>query len=295
MIAVGAVAALVAATASAFAIVLQSTEAQASELRSSVRFSFLLGLTRRPRWLFGTGLLVAVWPLQVLALSYAPITVVQPILASFQLILLAVARVRLGERVGPVAALAALAIVTGVALVLIAAPRHTVVDVSAGRLAVPMALVGVAALLAFASARARAGRDLLFAVGAGLAYAWVDFANKLLSNDITASRWARAGLWLVVILAVGALAFLQENTALARRPAVTVGPVIGAIQEPLPVLMALAAGVETWRSNPLTVAALLGGLALVAAGATVLGGSRTVARVSGRHEHPMPSPQLADT
>jgi hypothetical protein len=59
--------------------------------------------------------------------------------------------------------------------------------------------------------------------------------------------------------------------------------------------MALAAGVETWHSNPLTVAALVGGLGLVAAGGTVLGGSHTVARVSGRHEHVTTTPRLAET
>lgn len=281
MIAVGVLAAFVAAIASAFAIVLQASEARQSELATAVRFSVLVGLTRRPRWLLGTCLLVLAWPLQVLALSYAPITVVQPVLATFQLVLLAIARVQLGERVGPIETVAALAIVTGLVLVLIAAPHHTVVDAHAARLAWPLAVVGAAALLAYGAFRLHGGRDILLVVGAGLAYAWVDFANKLLSNDISADRWGLAGLWLLLILMVGALAFLQENTALARRPAVSVGPVIGAIQEPLPVVMALAAGIEAWRSSPARIAALAGGLVLVAAGASTLGRSRTVARVAG--------------
>jgi len=164
--------------------------------------------------------------------------------------------------------------------VLVAAPHHTIVDPRAARLAPPLALVGAAAVLAYIGFRLRPRREILVVVGAGLSYAWVDFANKLLSNDISSDRWGAAGLWLLAILAVGALAFLEENVALARRPAVTVGPVIGAIQEPLPVVMALVAGVEAWHSAGWRIAALAAGLALVAAGACALGRSRTVARVS---------------
>jgi hypothetical protein len=57
--------------------------------------------------------------------------------------------------------------------------------------------------------------------------------------------------------------------------------VIGAIQDPLPVLMALWAGVEVWGSSSHRVLPLAGGLALVTAGAAVLGRSSAVARVSG--------------
>lgn len=286
MIAVGVAAAFVAAVAAAFAIVLQAAEARDSELTDTVRFTSLIGLTRRPRWLLGTCLLVLAWPLQILALSYAPITVVQPILATFQLVLLAIARTQLGERVGRRELLAALTVVAGLVLVVIAAPRHTVIDPRAGRLAVPLAVVGAAALLAYLAFRLHPRRDILVVLGAGLAYAWVDFADKLLSNDISTDRWGLAGTWLLAILAVGSLAFLEENTAIARRPVVTVGPVISAIQEPLPVVMALVGGVETWRSSGWTIAALAGGLILVAAGASVLGRSRPVARVAGAAGEP---------
>jgi hypothetical protein len=44
--------------------------------------------------------MVVAWPLQILALGLAPITVVQPTLATSLLVLLAVARIRLGERIG---------------------------------------------------------------------------------------------------------------------------------------------------------------------------------------------------
>src|SRR5579862_1445960 len=145
--ALGVILAFIAAIASAFAIVLQAGEARGAPRRESARFSLLFGLARRPWWVVGTGLLILAWPLQVLALTYAPITVVQPVLCSFQIVLLALAWLRLGERVGIQEVTAALSIAVGVALVVTAAPHHTVVQPTASRLVVPLAVVGIAALL----------------------------------------------------------------------------------------------------------------------------------------------------
>jgi hypothetical protein len=273
--------ALAAAVANASAIVLQAAEDRQAPLNGAGRLSLLVGLAHRRRWLAGVGLLILAWPLQVLALALAPITVIQPLLASTQLILLGVARVRLGERVGRVEALGALATVAGISVVVWAAPRHAVHHLNAGRVAVPMAVVGGAAILAYLVARTGRRAGLALLVGAGLAYAWVDFTNKLLAIEISAGRWLYAALWLVSILAVGALAFLEETTALQRRPAVTVAPVVGAVHDPLPVLMALWAGLEVWGTAPHRVGPLIAGLALLATGAAILGRSKAVARVSG--------------
>ena len=156
-----------------------------------------------------------------------------------------------------------------------------VLDPAAARLAVPLVLVGAAAVLAYLLARLRPDRRLPAVIGAGLAYAWVDFVNKLLANDISSGRWGLAVVWLAATIGFGALAFLEETTALQRQPAVTVAPVIRAVQDPLPVLMALAGGVEVWGSGAHSVLPLVGGLALVTVGAAVLGRSKAIARVSG--------------
>jgi hypothetical protein len=60
-----------------------------------------------------------------------------------------------------------------------------------------------------------------------------------------------------------------------------VAPVVGAVHDPLPVLMALWAGVEVWGSAPHRIIPLVAGLAVIAAGAALLGRSRAVARISG--------------
>jgi drug/metabolite transporter (DMT)-like permease len=228
--------------------------------------------------------MVVAWPLQILALALAPITVVQPLLSTAQLVLLAVAGVKLRERVGILEALGALAVVAGVALVVWAAPRDTVRDPGALRVAAPLLVVGIAAFCAYGLGRLRPQTKLALVIGAGLAYAWVDFANKLLADDISSGHWPYAVLWLVATVAFGALAFLEETSALARRPAVTVAPVVGAVHDPLPVLMALWAGVEVWGSAPHHIIPLIVGLAVIAAGAALLGRSQAVARVSGDME-----------
>jgi drug/metabolite transporter (DMT)-like permease len=277
----GIVLALAAAVANAFAVVLQASESRQAPLSQAGRFELLFGLARRRRWLAGTGLMVLAWPLQILALTYAPITVVQPTLASGALILLVVARVKLGERVGRPEALGAVAIVVGIGVVIGAAPPRSTDQPGALRLAAPLLVVGAGAVGAFVLGRRRPRRALAMVIGAGLGYAWVDFANKLLSNAISTDRWPQVALWLVATLALGALAFLEENTALQQRPAVTVAPVIGAVQGPLPVVMALWAGVESWGAGTKHLAELALGLAIVTLGAATLGRSQAVARVSG--------------
>lgn len=283
MTAVGIAIAVVASVANAFAVILQAAEAREAPLSDAARISLFRRLIHRRRWLAGVGLLIAAWPLQILALVYAPITVVQPTLACGQLVLLGVARVTLRERVGLLETGGAVAIVAGIALVIWAAPRHTVHEPGALRVAIPLIVVGVAAVGAFVVGRLRPKKVLALVIGAGLAYAWIDFANKLLANDLSTSHWLLAIVWLGATLAFGTVAFLEETTSLQQRPAVTVAPVIGAVQEPLPVLMALAAGVESWGNGSHRLIPLAFGLAIVTVGAATLGRSQAVARVSDSH------------
>ncbi len=275
----GIASALAAALANAFALVLQAAEARQAPAREAMHVSLLRRLAHRPRWLAGTGLMVVAGILQVVALALAPIAIVQPMLATSQLVLLAVARVKLGERVGRREMTGSLAIVLGLTAVVVMAPRHTVVH-SSGRVVVPLVAVGSVAILMFLAGRAHHRARLSIVIGAGFAYSWADFASKLLANSVSSAQWLGA-LWVIGVIGLGTIAFLEENTALQHRPAVTVAPVIGAIKVPLPVLMALWSGVEGWSAHPRQISILLFGLVLVALGAAQLAGSKTVARVSG--------------
>jgi drug/metabolite transporter (DMT)-like permease len=238
---------------------------------------------RRPRWVLGTLLLVLAWPLQVLALALAPITVVQPALASFPIALLLFARFWLREQVQRRDIAGVMTVVAGITLILVQAPRHTVAGTSP-RLVLPLVTVGGAAVLAYVLSRTRDHDSLALTLGAGLAYAWVDFTNKLLSNAVSSERWLLSVLWLAAIVGMGALAFVQENTALQRRQAVQVNPLIGAIQDPLPVLMALWAGIESWGSGARRITVLAIGLFLAICGGFMLARSGTAERA--RAERP---------
>ncbi|HEX6393878.1 MAG TPA: hypothetical protein VFZ97_10565 [Acidimicrobiales bacterium] len=274
MTSVGIAVALAAAVANGFGVVLQAQEDRQAPLSRGGRPSLLIGLASRPRWLAGAGLMAAAWPAQVLALTIAPIAIVQPLLIADQLVLLAVARLQLGERIGRLKMLSAFAIVVGLAAVVWAAPQHMAHQTRAGRLGAPLLTVGIAALIAYVVARLRARSALSLVVGAGLAYAWVDFANNLLAHQLTGHHRIYSAFWLASILASGVLAFLQETSALQRLPATTVEPILTAIHQPLPVLMAFWAGLQVGGVTRLHLVVLIAGLALSTASGTYLGRRR---------------------
>ncbi len=281
MLAVGIGVALVAALGNAIAVVLLALEARRTPDSEAMHASMFKRLARRPRWLAAVGVMIVAGVLQITALSLAPIAVVQPTLATSQLMLLAYARVRRPEVVGLREVAGSLVVVAGIGCVVAAAPSsRTSYGLTSG-LILPMAVVGGLALATFIAGRAHPRARGLLVVGAGLAYAWADFVAKLLSNAVDKGTWWLVGVWVAAIIAVGALAFLEENSALQHKLAITVAPVIVAFKVPLPVLMALWSGVEPWRGGVLDGALFGLGLVLAAGGAATLGSSHAVAQVSG--------------
>ena len=65
-----------------------------------MRPSLMTHLLRRPLWVGATALSLVGWPLQILALAQAPLTLVQPVLALGLLLLLVLGVRILGERWG---------------------------------------------------------------------------------------------------------------------------------------------------------------------------------------------------
>lgn len=273
--------ALLAAVLYAASVVLQASEARTAPDGATMRLALFARLVHRPRWVAGTVLMAVGGVLQIVALAFVAIAVVQPILATSQLMLVLVARRTLRERVGVVEWLGALAIVAGLSAVLASTPGRVSGPLGLGAVAPPLAVVGSVALAAFLCGRTRTGAHLLFVIGAGLAYACTDFTNNLLADAGASGRWLGAAGWAVVVLAFGTIAFLQETSALQHRPAVTVAPVVNSLQVALPVLMALVAGVERLGGSARSIALLIVGLALTVTGAATLGRSRAVARLTG--------------
>src|SRR6202158_5456583 len=89
-----------ASTLYSLGIAVQALDARDASHRHALRISLLTHLVTRARWLFGTGMTALGWPLQLLALSYVPLVVVQPALASGLIVLLLAGERLLGERPG---------------------------------------------------------------------------------------------------------------------------------------------------------------------------------------------------
>jgi drug/metabolite transporter (DMT)-like permease len=235
-----------------------------------LRLSLVARLARRPRWLAGTALGLFGWPLQAAALLLAPLTVVQPALA-FGLVLLLVLGARtLHERVGARDVLAVVAIVAGVAGLAAVAPAASSHHAGGWPLAIALAALAAIALAPYALRRRRGVHGVAAAVCAGAAFAWSGLSTKFVADAAGAHHWVGAVAWTLATGLSSGLALLSEMTALQRRPATQVAPLVFAVQVAIPVLAAPALTGESWAHAPLGPAAIVAGLAVVIGGAAVL-------------------------
>jgi drug/metabolite transporter (DMT)-like permease len=257
--------------------VLQTLEVRAAPRMARASLGALRGLAGRPVWLASIALALAGFGLQVLALRHIALSLVQPLLATGLLGLLAFSATVLGERVGPRELGAVLAIVAGVTAIALADPRRGA-DAAPG---VAFVLVAVAlaavALSAFAGRRTGA-RGLL---GAAIA------ADALAALAAAQAARALPGVlptagWCALAAAAGVAAVAAESAVLQRRGAARVAPVVLAGQVAVPVALAPLVLGERWDSAGLLVA----GLTLVIAGSALLASSGGVGRLAlGEPEH----------
>jgi hypothetical protein len=118
---------------------------------------------RSPRWLAGFAIMLGGLAMQVIALTLAPVTVVQPILAAGVLGVAAAGRLVLGERLGQRERVALTLVVVAVAAIAVSAlPGGEVASRAAGErfvvLALPVAIVALVLLGAAARRRAEPAR-----------------------------------------------------------------------------------------------------------------------------------------
>jgi drug/metabolite transporter (DMT)-like permease len=274
-------------------IALQALEARQVPAEHGLRPSLIGRLVRNRRWLGATALGLAGWPLEIVALLLAPLTVVQPCLASGLILLLWLGVTRLGEAPGRREFLAVAAIVAGVAGVAWAAPERTTDHAGAVAVGAALVLVAIPTLAPYAlRARIRHsphqggvkvgwGRaaGILMVISAGCGYAWTAIASKLLTDELAAGAIVVAALWLGTAAASEGLALLSEMSALQRRAATQVAPTMFAVQIVVPVLLAPLIFGESWGDTPLGGAALVASMAVAIAGTVLLAGSRTVGAV----------------
>ena len=142
-------------------VALQAMEARDVSRRHALRPSLIGRLLARPRWVFATVLAGAGWPFHVAGLLLAPLTVVQPALASGLLLLLVLGDRMLGERVGALEVTAVLAIIVGVAGMAWAAPEHTTSHASVAGIAPALGAVGLLAIAPYLVRRETAAASAL--------------------------------------------------------------------------------------------------------------------------------------
>lgn len=260
-------------------IALQALEARRVPVEHSLRLSLLGRLVRNRGWLGATALGLAGWPLEIVALLLAPLTVVQPCLASGLILLLWLGVTRLDEAPGAREVAAVAAIVAGVAGVAWAAPERTTDHAGAAAIALALALVAIPALAPFALRRRVVSLGGLATLAAGCGYAWTAIASKLLTDELSAGTALAALVWLASAAASEGLALLSEMSALQSRAATRVAPTMFAIQIVVPVLLAPLIFGERWGDTPLGGAVLLASIAVALGGTVLLAGSKTVGAV----------------
>lgn len=279
MIALGIVAAIGASLLYNASIAFQALEARGVSVEHSLRPSLIGRLVRNRRWLGATALGFAGWPLEIVALLLAPLTVVQPCLASGLILLLWLGATRLGERPGLREWTAVAAIAIGVAGVALTAPDRSTEHAGPGAIALAAILIAIPLLAPYVMRGWAGAFGTLAVVSAGCGYAWTAIASKLLTDELASGTLLLAIGWLATAGLSEALALLSEMSALQRRPATHVAPVMFAVQVLVPVVIAPLIFNESWGSTPLGGAALIASIAIAVAGTTLLAGSRAVGAV----------------
>jgi hypothetical protein len=279
MLALGIICAIGASALYNTSIALQALEARDVGQEHALRVSLIGRLIKNPRWLLATGIGLLGWPLEIAALLLAPLTVVQPCLACGLVLLLWLGVTRLGEKPGRREYGAVGAILLGVAGLAWAAPERTTTDAGAVPIAIALVLVTIPVVAPYL-VRGRAGAaGTLAVVAAGFGYAWTAIASKLLTDQLSAGSIIVAAIWLATAAASEGLALLSEMSALGRRPATRVAPVMFAIQVTVPVILAPLIFGESWAGTPGGGAGIVASVLLVLAGVVALAGSEAVGAV----------------
>jgi drug/metabolite transporter (DMT)-like permease len=257
--------------------VLQALEVRAVPEMARASAGGLRRLAARPVWLMSIALSVAGFALQVLALRHAPLSLVQPLLATGLLGLLAFSATVLGEPVGRREVGAVAAIVAGVTLVALADPQRG--DDAAPGLAFVLVAIALAVVAASAFALRRPGAAGLLAgaiAADALATLGAAQAARALPEVLPAAGWC------ALAAAGGIAAVAAESAVLQRRGAARVAPIVLAGQVALPVALAPLVIGERWGAGGLLVC----GLALVIAGSALLASSTGVGGLARRPRPP---------
>jgi hypothetical protein len=282
-----------ASTLYSLGIAVQALDARVASAQDTLRLSLLAHLMRRVRWVLGTGMTVLGWPLQILALAYAPLVVVQPALASGLLVLLFAGERILGEHPGRRELCSVGAIVAGVIGIAALAPPHTTHHVHGPAVYVVLTLLGLGAFAPFLFQLAGRANANVTMIGAGLGFAWSGLVNQFVADAAQNDHWGTAITWAVGAAAAAIVGLICEMSALQRRPAITVGPVVFVVQTLIPVMLAPLVFQSSFLDSPLSGLPLLLCLFVVLGGATAIARSPALLAISGGRDREREEPSRA--
>ena len=283
----GVLAAFSAAMLYNLAIVVQKTQA---EQTSASGVQILGALSKRPLWLLGIGIQIAGFVLHSFALTRAPVTVVQPIIASGIAFVVIFAAVILGER--PTSReLAGMALsVAGLSLLVVRpGPLDAMQQVALQDLGLALgsAAVVIAGMLQLSSAAAIESvgiRAVLVGSAAGMGEGMSDAMNRLVGAWLAPSiGWippASIGVAAAVLLFVfGFQGFISAQNALKLYRANTVIPCILIAQLMVPIAMASLLYGQTLPRGGIDLAIWIVAIALSVGGIATLSRSAHVAEL----------------
>jgi hypothetical protein len=241
--------------------------------RRALSPELLLDLIKQPLWLAGIAANVVSFALQVVALRFGPLALVEPILV-FDLIFAGVIGAALRKHADPVIGAGVVACAAGVAGFLVIA-RPSAGRQAIGFIEVLPLLAGFAAVLAGCLVLARWNRTvrpLALALACGAAFAVTDFSIKLVTPELTRGLAVLFTHWPIYAVAIiGPIGFLlnqnafQAGTLLAPVLAIiTIVDTIGAIG------LAWIFLNEKLASGPAQIAGQAVSLVVMAAGIVVL-------------------------
>jgi len=259
-------------------------------------------LLSSPRWLAGFGLMLCGLGFQVLALMLAPVTIVQPVIASGVAIVLVLSRLVLRERLGRgeyacVAVMALSVILLALSTGGAAEVGHQASPVRMAAVAVPSCLLALAIAASAAHAGARKHgppvSGVSYGIATGLLYGVAALAIKALSGELLRAR-GLTGLavavlsspYLYVMAACSAAGLFLFQTALQRCRISIVAPVSNVLGSIYFIVAGTWLFHERLPADPAQLALRIGGI-LVACCVVVLL-SRQADPARGAPRRPVP-------
>lgn len=290
-----------AAATFAVAALLQQLAARKVPQAASLRPALLLDLLRRPLWLGGFGAMLLGYAFQAIALSFGPVALVQPIVATELVFALPLAMWAGHLRAGVREWLGIAAVVGGITLfVVTASPRPGQAD--PGPLLWMCILVPAAAVVILVGALAagppsprRAG---LLAVNAGICFGLI----AVLTKSVTHLAGHGAGVLFshfepYALVAVGVMAFLFSQSAFQAAPIINSMPIHDLVEPLLAVLIGATVLDERFATGGVAPLLEVAGAAFACIGVMVLARSRIIHTLYERTKpdavSPRPAPEPA--